>query len=135
EAAATAGRALTRRPALADQPVAGGNPADASNEPGLDTVLRHRRRLHGALLEALDLRRRDIASMSDDALRSEAIAALREIIAHDTELPDSMDRTALLTEVVDEAVGLGPLEPLLADHVVTEIMVNRHDEIYIETGG
>ena len=122
--------------AAIDQP-ATGTPAlaDAQIDPGLDIILRHRRRLHGALLEALDLRRRDIATMSDDALRSEATAAMREIIAHDTELPASINRKALLTEVVDEAVGLGPLEPLLADHVVTEIMVNRHDEIYIESAG
>lgn len=101
----------------------------------LDTMLRHRRRLHGALLEALDLRRRDIASMSDEALRSEATAVMRDIIVRDAELPESVNRAALLLEVVNEAVGLGPLEPLLADHSVTEIMVNRHDEIYIESGG
>ncbi len=135
EIAADQGRGLMPL-ATIGRPLAGATAlTHASNEPGLDTVLRHRRRLHGALLEALDLRRRDIATMSDDALRSEATAAMREIIAHDTELPASMNRKALLAEVVDEAVGLGPLEPLLADHVVTEIMVNRHDEIYIESGG
>src|SRR5690606_12618819 len=95
----------------------------------------HRRRLHAALLEALDLRRRDIANMSDDALRSEASAALSEIIANDAELPVSVERSALLLEVVNEAVGLGPLEPLLADQAVTEIMVNRHDEIFVEING
>lgn len=109
--------------------------ANVPDSAMLDSALRHRRRLHGVLLDTLDLRRRDIASMSDDALRSEAMAVMREIIAHDTELPAGVDRAALLVEVVDEAVGLGPLEPLLADHSVTEIMVNRHDEIYIESGG
>src|SRR5690606_970128 len=38
-------------------------------------------------------------------------------------------------EVVDEAVGLGPLESLLADPDISEIMVNRHDELYVERGG
>lgn len=123
-------------PVLADGPKFGiAENTDVPDKTALDTVLRHRRRLHGVLLEALDLRRRDIASMSDEALRSEAMAAMREIIAHDTELPATVNRAVLLTEVVDEAVGLGPLEPLLADHSVTEIMVNRHDEIYIESGG
>jgi len=101
----------------------------------LDVMLPHRRRLHAALLEALDLRRRDVASMSDDALRSEATAALSEIVALDTELPAAVDRQTLLLEVVNEAVGLGPLEPLLADQSVTEIMVNRHDEIFVEIAG
>ncbi len=100
-----------------------------------DAMLRHRRRLHAALLEALDLRRRDIASMSDEALHSEAISAMSEIIALDAELPLSTDRSAIVLEVVNEAVGLGPLEPLLADHTVSEIMVNRHDEIFIESHG
>ena len=40
-----------------------------------------------------------------------------------------------MPEVLDEAVGLGPLEPLLAAADVTEIMVNRHDEIYVERQG
>ncbi|MGB3288671.1 MAG: ATPase, T2SS/T4P/T4SS family [Burkholderiaceae bacterium] len=100
-----------------------------------EALLHHRRRLHTALLEALDLRRRDIAAMSDAALRSEAMAALGEIIARDTDLPESVDRSGMLTDVVNEAVGLGPLEPLLADPAISEIMVNRHDEIFVESQG
>src|SRR3546814_8555479 len=94
-------------------------------ECSLNVLLFHRRRLHLALLEALDLRRRDIASMSDEALRSEASAALSDIISTDTELPAYIDKPALLIEVVNEAVGLGPLEPLLADQAVTEIKIGR----------
>ncbi|RTZ41133.1 FHA domain-containing protein [Candidimonas sp. SYP-B2681] len=104
-------------------------------EPSGEAMLRHRRRLHAALLDALDLRRRDIATMSDEALHCEAMSAMSEIIALDAELPASADRSAIVLEVVNEAVGLGPLEPLLADHTVTEIMVNRHDEIFVESGG
>lgn len=100
-----------------------------------DALLHHRRRLHSALLEALDLRRRDIAAMSDEALRGEAMAALGELIAHDIELPESVDRGRMLVDVVNEAVGLGPLEPLLADPSISEIMVNRHDEIFVEIQG
>ena len=101
----------------------------------LKAMLYHRRRLHAALLEALDLRRRDIASMSDEALRSEAVTALSNIVAADAELPEHIDSSALLQDVVNEAVGLGPLESLLADPSVTEIMVNRHDEIFVEVHG
>ncbi|NYT85855.1 ATPase, T2SS/T4P/T4SS family [Pollutimonas harenae] len=119
--------------------VQGGSVDHDSNSAGkegvLSVLLFHRRRLHAALLEALNLRRRDIASMTDDALRSEASAALGDIISADTELPPYIDRSALLLEVVNEAVGLGPLEPLLADQAVTEIMVNRHDEIFVEING
>src|SRR5690554_5495632 len=109
--------------------------AQLSHALASDTLLRHRRRLHAELLQALDLRRRDVANMSDEALRAEAIRALRLIIEADNELPPTADRQSLLHEVVNEAVGLGPLEPLLADEAVTEIMVNRHDEIFVETQG
>ncbi|CAM5181072.1 hypothetical protein CDEF62S_05911 [Castellaniella defragrans] len=95
----------------------------------------HRRRLHAGLIAALQLRRRDIAQMSDAALRAEAMAVLSELIAADSELPEDLDRVSLVAELVDEAVGLGPLEPLLADPGVSEIMVNRHDEIFVERAG
>lgn len=95
-----------------------------------------RRRLHARLLEAIDLRRRDVASMSDAALRAEADALLVELIAQaQGELPAELDRDALRCEVVDEAVGLGPLEALLADPGISEIMVNRYDELFVEQGG
>jgi len=94
-----------------------------------------RKRLHTSLLDALDLRRRDVASMSDVALRSEAQERLSELIAQDVNIDPEVDRHALLRQVVDEAVGLGALEPLLADDAVTEIMVNRYDEIYVEIDG
>ena len=98
-------------------------------------LLPHRRRLHAALLQALDLRRRDVAGMSDGLLRSEAQQMLDRIAADDVDIPASVDRAALCRDVLDEAVGLGPLEPLLTDSGISEIMVNRHDEIYIERGG
>ena len=100
-----------------------------------DEAAHHRRRLHKALLEALDLRRRDILSLSDVALKQQATDALTALLQADTQLPDHVDRQAILKEVVDEAVGLGPLEPLLADSSVTEIMVNSPEDIYVERNG
>ena len=94
-----------------------------------------RRRLHAALLDALDLRRRDVAGMSDGTLRAEAERLLTHIVASDVDLPDDAAKQALCREVLDEAVGLGPLEPLLAAPDITEIMVNRYDEIYVERAG
>lgn len=95
-----------------------------------------RRRLHVLLLESLDLRRRDVSSMSDAALRTEADTLLKEIIEqrNDT-IPRTLDRDSLRRQVIDEAVGLGPLESLLADPDITEIMVNRYDELYVERKG
>lgn len=100
-----------------------------------DPLASHRRRLHKVLVEALDLRRRDILGLSDAALKSEAADVLARILANDDQLPATFDRNQVLQQVVDEAVGLGPLEPLLADRSVTEIMVNAHEEIYVERAG
>lgn len=92
-------------------------------------------RFHQALIKALDLRRRDIATLSDESLRTEALHVLEGLVQADTGLEPWVDREQLIRDVVDEAVGLGPLEPLLADTSITEIMVNRFDEIYIESAG
>ncbi|WP_442862086.1 ATPase, T2SS/T4P/T4SS family [Bordetella sp. 02P26C-1] len=94
-----------------------------------------RQRLHTKLREALDLRRRDIASMSDVTLREVARTLLETIsVDADARLTDS-ERESICREVLDEALGLGPLEALLHDPTITEIMVNRYDEIYVEREG
>ena len=94
-----------------------------------------RKRVHDQLLETIDLRRRDLTRMSDAELRIETERLVREILENLADLPSTVDRRALTQEVLNEAIGLGPLEELLADDSVTEIMVNRADEIFIERGG
>lgn len=94
-----------------------------------------RKRIHEALLDAIDLRRRDLVRMSDEELRAETEALLIELIDKEAALPESIDRDTLRREVLNEAVGLGPLEALLEDDTISEIMVNRHDEIYVERNG
>ncbi|WP_287369314.1 FHA domain-containing protein, partial [Thauera sp.] len=69
-----------------------------------------RQRIHEALLDAIDLRRRDLVRMADEELRAETEALLVELIDKESALPDSIDRESLLRDVLDEAVGLGPLE-------------------------
>jgi pilus assembly protein CpaF len=95
-----------------------------------------RRCIHAELLKTMDLRRQDVASMSDQQLRHETGRLIKEIIANfKAEIPEQLDRRVLAKQVLDEAVGLGPLEELLEDPAVSEIMVNRFDEIYIERAG
>jgi pilus assembly protein CpaF len=105
------------------------------NSPHTALRFHWRQRIHERLLDTIDLRRRDLTRMSDETLRTETTSLIREIIAADTELPDEIDADILCGEVLDEAIGLGPLEALLADDEISEIMVNRHDEIFIERGG
>ncbi len=95
-----------------------------------------RRRLHNRLLETMDLRRRDVSRMSDEALRAETEVLIRSLLGQlADEIPAALDKELLCKQVLDEAVGLGPLEELLADEAVSEIMVNRHNEIYVERAG
>lgn len=101
-----------------------------------DEYYRYRRQLHDKLLEAFDVRRTDTHRMGDTELRELTERLIRDLIARmSAELPPHIDRVRLLDEVRDEAIGLGPLEPLLADPSVTEIMVNRHDEVFVERAG
>ena len=100
-------------------------------------MLEWRTRVHLSLVRQMDLRRVDVRGMSDVDLREKTAALIDEIIGREfaDELPKTINRRRLAKEVLDEAVGLGPLEDLLADDSVTEIMVNRSDEIYIERAG
>jgi len=95
-----------------------------------------RQRLHAQLLEAMDLRRQDVSRMSDEKLRHETEILIRELMKEsDAEIPPELDRDLLCKQVLNEAIALGPLEDLLDDESVTEVMVNRYDEIYVERGG
>lgn len=98
-------------------------------------LLAQRQQLHRLLLEALDLRRRDISALSDTALRDEACAIVTRLVDAEHNVVPVAQRAQLVTDVVNEAVGLGPLENLLSDPGITEIMVNRHDEIFVERSG
>ncbi len=95
-----------------------------------------RNRLHEELLHMMDLRRTDIGAMDEDQLRHHIQTLIAEILEDMAgKLPADLDKDELAEEVLNEAVGLGPLEELLAQDDITEVMVNRHDEIYIEKGG
>lgn len=95
-----------------------------------------RSRLHAILLETMDLRRHDVSNMSDAQLRVETRRIIAEILhEQDANIPAELERECLARQVLDEAVGLGPLEELLEDGSVTEIMVNQFDRIYVEREG
>ncbi len=95
-----------------------------------------RNRVHDALLEMMDLRRTDIGAMDQKQLRKHVEKMVNEIIKQmEGKLPNDVDVEKLKADVLNEAVGLGPLEELLKGDEITEIMVNKFDEIYVEKGG
>jgi pilus assembly protein CpaF len=117
-------------------PVAAAEPAPPTPSPINEEHYKFRRLLHDRLLEAFDVRRTDTHRMADDDLRELTEKLIRDLIAKmGSDLPPHIDKQHLLDEVRDEAIGLGPLEPLLADPTITEIMVNRHDEVFVERTG
>lgn len=94
------------------------------------------KRIHTKLMEAMDIRRTDVESLDDKQLTELVQGLVQGIIEEmESELPPHLDRGRLAKEVLDEAVGLGPLEDFLADDSITEIMVNEYDKIYYEAGG
>jgi pilus assembly protein CpaF len=95
-----------------------------------------RREMHRDLLAHLDLGKQDISAMDAATLRPRVIKALRLILERiGDRLPTDEDPNALIGELADEALGLGPLENLLADPDVTEIMVVDPQTIFVERKG
>ncbi len=118
-------------PQLQEAPVEQAAPALS---PESDAALR--REIHRRLLEHLDLAALDPKRLDDVALRPRVLTALRRIVASMSEqLPPGSDADQLVGEMADEALGLGPLERLLADASVSEIMVIDANTVYVERAG
>ena len=95
-----------------------------------------RRDIHKQLLDFLELPRLDRKTIEDESMRRRVIEALRRIIAEAGDrLPRGVDTERLTQELTDEALGLGPLESLLADVTISEIMVVDPQTIYAEVKG
>src|SRR4051812_40258627 len=95
-----------------------------------------RREIHRLLLEHLDLGAIEAGKHDSPALRPRVLSALRQIVRElDARIAAGVNRDALVGELVDEALGLGPLEKFLSDPSVSEIMVVDPDTIYLEQRG
>jgi pilus assembly protein CpaF len=101
----------------------------ASDRTSTNTVQHWRQRL----LEEIQLDEMAKLSMAQRRARLEKVTAL--LITREGPVLAAGERDALIRRVVDEALGLGVLEPLLADSSVTEIMVNGPDTIFVERAG
>ncbi|MGW6402791.1 CpaF family protein [Streptomyces sp. NPDC055134] len=98
-----------------------------SRDDGLVAVYRAK------LLEEIDLAEMSSLAAADRRVRLERV--LGHIISREGPVLSSSERSQLVRRVVDEALGLGVLEPLLADASITEIMVNGPDAIFVERAG
>lgn len=100
----------------------------------LEKDMKLMKELHKKLVETMDLERNDISNMSDNELFETASTCLNKIIDNDLTINrTNIERIKKL--VLNEAIGLGPLEQFLSDKSVSEIMVNSASEIYVEKRG
>src|SRR6201998_1021286 len=89
--------------------------------------------LHRKLVDKINLEA--LASIDNQRVRSEVRQALISLIDSEPTLLSSVEKQQICDEVLDEVFGLGPLEPLLADPTISDILVNGHRQVYVERRG
>ena len=89
--------------------------------------------LHRKILDRLDLEK--LGRSTGDSAREEVLALIRNSVNNEVVPLSFAERERLSREILDEIFGLGPLEPLLKDHTISDILVNRFDKVYIERAG
>ncbi len=100
----------------------------------VDPIGEVKERVHQTLIEELGPRLYD-PHLKESELAAQVRATLQEVIDSEQAPLSISDRTRVAQEVSDEILGHGPLEPLLRDPEVTEIMVNGADSIFVERSG
>ncbi|HWB54325.1 MAG TPA: ATPase, T2SS/T4P/T4SS family, partial [Tepidisphaeraceae bacterium] len=90
-------------------------------------------RIHSQLVERLDLQ--NMKNMPPESVRGQVRNLVRELCTNEKSLISSAEQEKLIDEVLDETFGLGPLEQLLKDPAISDILINRYDRIYIERRG
>ncbi|HEX8985634.1 MAG TPA: CpaF family protein [Bryobacteraceae bacterium] len=89
--------------------------------------------LHSKLLDRINLEA--LASIDNQRVRMEVRQALVSLMEGEPTLLSALDKQQVIDEVLDEVFGLGPLEPLLSDPTVSDILVNSHRQVYVERRG
>src|ERR1700693_4063576 len=89
--------------------------------------------LHRKLLDKINLEA--LATIDNQRVRGEVRQAVISLIDGEQTLLSSLERQQISEEVLDEVFGLGPLEPLLQDPTISDILVNTHKQVYIERRG
>jgi len=89
--------------------------------------------LHQRLLELINLSALD--QMSRGQIEAEIGDIIREELAKQNHALNLVERKKLVADVLDELLGLGPLEPLLKDPTITDILVNSHQQVFVERYG
>jgi len=92
-----------------------------------------KRRIHGKLVDKLDLSR--VGDLKGDVLKREIRVVVEHLCDAEETLLNRQERERIVDEVIDEVLGLGPLELILKDHTISDILINGPKNIYVERGG
>src|SRR5438094_7529015 len=107
-----------------------GNGSDAS---GQNTCQEMKSRLHRVLINRMDLTK--LSTLTTEQVHAEVTRLAESVLAQESMPLSASERDRLVNDVQHELFGLGPLEPLLADPTISDILVNSHRTIYIERRG
>jgi pilus assembly protein CpaF len=108
-------------------------PGSGSDGSGQHSFQEMKARLHRTLINRMDLTK--LSSLTSEQVHAE-VSRLAEVVLAQEAMPlSASERERLVNDVQHELFGLGPLEPLLKDSTISDILVNSHDTIYIERRG
>ena len=111
---------------------------EAKDDPFRELRRSVQEQIQNELLKRMDMKQLTLQGVDKDGLEATARTKIRQIIAEvvaNGRMPQEIDSTRLEEDVFNEAMRLGPLEELLADESVSEIMVNGPHKVYIERKG
>src|SRR5262245_48916000 len=110
-------------------------PIDApeSEDSSDDAFIRIKNELHRRLIARLDLSAID--ALQEIELRQQVRAMAEELCRRSSHLLNQNERKRLVDEVMDETFGLGPLEPLLGDPTISDILINGPKTVFVERRG
>jgi len=120
-------------------PIAALNGQAATASPA-DPMIALKKRIHGRMVERLDLKRLDLKAMNDPLkareIRGQVEQVILDLLVEEQGFVSDPDRRKrLVKELIDDFMGLGPLEDLIEDQEVSDILVNGPDMIYVEKRG
>jgi pilus assembly protein CpaF len=108
-------------------------PGPVSDGSGQHSFQEMKARLHRTLINRMDLTK--LQTLTPDQVHAEVSRLAESVLAQEAMPLSVSERERLVNDVQHELFGLGPLEPLLADSTISDILVNKHDTIYIERRG
>jgi pilus assembly protein CpaF len=118
----------TFRPQPAPRP-----PANAAATRAADRIFELKSEIHRKLIGVLNLER--VSSIPKDRVRAEIGRVVERLLADERVPMTTAEQNKIIEEVLDEVLGLGPLEPLLKEPSIADILVNGFDKVYIERAG